>query len=158
MVKDELKAKTKENVIELKDKQSVIAYLGFLQNVISRMGNNSANIKAVIAVIYTIFATALIESSKLQKYWWAGFIICGFGLILDVYYLSYEKIYRKKYDIFLNKLNHEQLNEEDIYNMYPRNTELKYEVLAVMLEAVKSYSVIGFYILFIGITVLLKFI
>ena len=42
--------------------------------------------------------------------------------------------------------------------MNPKNTDLKYEVFAVMLEAVRSFSVIGFYILFIGITILLKFI
>ena len=67
-------------------------------------------------------------------------------------------MYRKRYNNFVKKLNDGKLDENDIYNMSPKNTDLKYEVFAVMLEAVKSFSVIGFYVLFIGITILLKFI
>ena len=48
--------------------------------------------------------------------------------------------------------------EDLIEESFRKNTDLKYEVFAVMLEAVRSFSVIGFYILFIGITILLKFI
>ena len=60
MGKDNLNVDTQENIIQLKDHSSVVAYLEFLQNVISRMGGNSANIKALIAVVYTIFITILI--------------------------------------------------------------------------------------------------
>lgn len=158
MGKDNLNVDTQENIIRLKDHPSVVAYLEFLQNVISRMGGNSANIKALIAVVYTIFITILIAIKELKGYWWVGIIIAIVGMIMDTYYLAFERMYRKRYNNFVKKLNERQLDEKDIYNMIPKNTDLKYEVFAVMLEAVKSFSVIGFYVLFIGITILLKFI
>lgn len=72
------------------------------------------------------------------------------------YYLAFERMYRKRYNNFVKKLNDGQIDEKEIYNMNPKNTDLKYEVFAVMLEAVKSFSVIGFYILFICITNFIK--
>lgn len=158
MEKDNTKINAKEKIIDLKDHSSVVAYLEFLQNVISRMGGNSANIKALIAVVYTIFITILIAVKELKGYWWVGLIIALVGMIMDTYYLAFERMYRKKYNNFVKKLNENQIDEKEIYNMNPKNTDLKYEVFAVMLEAVRSFSVIGFYILFIGITILLKFI
>lgn len=158
--KDNLKTDTeeKEIIIKLKDHQSVTVYLELLQNVISKMGGNSANIKALIAVIYTIFITILIAIKELKEYWWVGLIIATIGMIMDAYYLALEKMYRKRYNNFVKKLNEGQLDEKEIYNMNPKNTDLKYEVLTVMLESVKSFSIIGFYTLFVGITILLKFI
>lgn len=158
MEKEKIEINAKEKIIKLKDHESVIAYLEFLQNVISRMGGNSANIKALIAVVYTIFITILIAINELKGYWWIGFGIAVVGMIMDTYYLAFERMYRKRYNNFVKKLNDGQIDEKEIYNMNPKNTDLKYEFFAVMLEAVKSFSVIGFYILFICITILLKFI
>ena len=158
MEKDNTKINAKEKIIDLKDHSSVVAYLEFLQNVISRMGGNSANIKALIAVVYTIFITILIAVKELKGYWWVGLIIALVGMIMDTYYLAFERMYRKRYNNFVKKLNENQIDEKEIYSMNPKNTDLKYEVFAVMLEDVISFSVIGFYILFIGITILLKFI
>lgn len=158
MEKDDTKITAKEKIIDLKDHASVVAYLEFLQNVISRMGGNSANIKALIAVVYTIFITILIAVKELKGYWWVGLIIALVGMIMDTYYLAFERMYRKKYNNFVKRLNDGQIDEKEIYNMNPKSTDLKYEVFAVMLEAIRSFSVIGFYILFIGITILLKFI
>lgn len=158
MEKENVKIDANEKIIEIKDHQSVVTYLEFLQNVISRMGGNSANIKALIAVVYTIFITILIAIKELKGYWWVGLIIAIVGMIMDTYYLAFERMYRKRYNNFVKKLNEGKLDDKEIYNMNPKNTDLKYEVFAVMLEAVKSFSVIGFYVLFVGITVLLKFI
>lgn len=158
MEKENVKTVAKEKIIDLKDHQSVVAYLEFLQNVISRMGGNSANIKALIAVVYTIFITILIAIKELKGYWWVGLIIAFVGMIMDTYYLAFEKMYQKRYNNFVKKLNENQMDEKEIYNMNPKNTDLKYEVFAVMLEEGNSFSVVGFYILFFGITILLKFI
>lgn len=147
-----------EEIKKIKKEESVIVYLEFLQNVISRMAGNSANIKALIAVIYTIFITILVGIRQYSEYWWIGLIIVFLGFAMDTYYLAFERMYRKKYNTFVKKLNEGKLDVKEIYNMNPKSTDLKYEVLAVMLEAVNSFSVTGFYILFIGITILLKFI
>lgn len=104
MEKDNLNVDTKENIIQLKDHPSVVAYLEFLQNVISRMGGNSANIKALIAVVYTIFITILIAIKELKGYWWVGIIIAVVGMIMDSYYLAFERMYRKRYNNFVKNL------------------------------------------------------
>lgn len=147
-----------ESIVDLKNHPSVIAYLGFLQDVISRMGGNSSNIKSLIAVVYTIFVTILIAIKELNAYWWVGIIIAVVGMIMDTYYIAFERMYRKKYNVFVDKLNNREIDEKEIYKMNPKSTDLKYEVFAVILEAITSFSVIGFYIIFIGITILLKFI
>ncbi len=158
MEKEKNEINANEKIIKIKNNESVIAYLEFLQNVISRMGGNSANIKALIAVVYTIFITILIAIKELKEYWWVGLVIAVVGMIMDTYYLAFERMYRKKYNNFVKKLNEGKLDEKEIYNMNPKSTDLKFEVFAVMLEAIKSFSVIGFYVLFVGITILLKFI
>lgn len=158
MEKDIIKKDEKEKILDLKNQVSVVSYLESLQNVISRMGGNSANIKALIAVVYTIFITILIAIKELKIYWWIGLIIVFVGMLMDTYYLALEKMYRKKYNNFVDNLNNGQIDEKAIYNMNPKNTYLKYELFAVMVEAIKSFSIIGFYILFVGITILLKFI
>ena len=158
MEKDIIKKDEKGKILDLKNQDSVVSYLESLQNVISRMGGNSANIKALIAVVYTIFITILIAIKELKNYWWIGLIIVFIGILMDTYYLALEKMYRRKYNDFVDNLNNGQVDEKAIYNMNPKSTYLKYELFAVMLDAVRSFSVIVFYILFIGITILLKFI
>ena len=145
-------------ILEIKNNPSVCTYLESLQNAISRMGGNSSNVKALIAVVYTIFITVLIAIKELQQYWWIGIIISVIGMIMDSYYLALERMYRKKYNNFVNDLNNGKLDEKEIFNMNPKNTDLKHEILAVMLETIKSFSIIGFYILFILVTILLKLI
>lgn len=158
MEKEIIKKDEKGKILDAKNQASVVSYLESLQSVISRMGGNSANIKALIAVVYTIFITILIAIKELKTYWWIGLIIVFVGILMDTYYLALEKMYRRKYNDFVDILNDGHVDEKAIYNMNPKSTYLKYELFAVMLEAVKSFSVIGFYILFIGITILLKFI
>lgn len=148
----------KKEVIKLKENPAVITYLSFLQNNITRMAGNSGNVKALIAVIYTIFATVLITIEGALTYWWMGFIITVLGMIMDAYYLAFERMYRKKYNNFVEQLNKGKLHEKEIYNMNPKNTNLKYENVAEMLESMNSFSITGFYILFVGITIILKFI
>lgn len=78
-------------ILEIKNNPSVCTYLEFLQNAISRMGGNSSNVKALIAVVYTIFITVLIAIKELQQYWWIGIIISAIGMIMDSYYLALER-------------------------------------------------------------------
>ncbi len=75
---------------------------------------------------------------------------------MDAYYLAFERMYRKKYNNFVNRLNAGKLDEKEVYNMNLKNTDLKYENVAEMLECIKSFSIVGFYILFIAITFVFK--
>lgn len=147
----------KKSIISIKNQESVYTYLEFLQNVISRMGTNSANIKALTAVVYTIFVTIFIENEN-EQYWWFGLIIVLIGMIMDTYYLALERMYRKKYNDFVSKINDGKIDEKEIFDMNPKSTYLKFEIFAVMLESFNSFSIIAFYILFIITTILLMFI
>lgn len=146
------------SLLESKDHPSIIAYLQFLQDNIARMATNSSNTKSLIAVIFTILATLLTATEMILKYWWLGIVFSLLGVILDSYYLAFERMYKKKYNSFCKDINNDNFSTEDIYNMNPKNTNLKYEHIAEMVDAVSSFSVWGFYILFIIISILLKFI
>lgn len=146
------------NIIKMENQGCIMTYLQFLQNVISRMANNSSQIKVLITAIYTIFTTILVGINKFKEYWWIGLIITFIGMIMDAYYLALERMYRDKYNDFVNGLKEDKINVKEIFNMNPKSTKLRFEIFAVMLESFNSFSICGFYILFIVITILLKII
>lgn len=147
-----------EKILELKSDSSVIAYLTFLQDNITRMNSNSSNVKALVAVIYTIFVTILCAVDKINLYWYFGIIIIVLGVLLDSYYLGLEKMYRTKFNNFVNDLNNGNIDVKKIYDMKPKNTNIKSEVLAELLSSMFSFSVLGFYLMIVAISVLLVFI
>lgn len=146
----------KSIIMKNKENPAVCTYLEFLQNAINRMSTNSGAIKALIVVVYTIFITILIAIKEFDKYWWLGLIISIISMLMDAYYLALEKMYRKKYNNVVNDLNNGKLDEKQIYNMNPQNTELEHEVIAVMIESIKSFSILPFYSLFIALTIIIK--
>ena len=143
--------------LTLKNNPAVICYIEMLQNNISRMGSHSGIIKASMCVVYTILITIMLSINKLNDYWWIIIVITILGMILDAYYLGIEKIYVTKYNKFIEDLNNSKLNVEEIYNMKPSNTQLKCELLAEILLSLKSFSIIGFYSIFIIIALIIKF-
>ena len=147
-----------EKILELKSNPSVIAYLTFLQDNITRMNSNSSNVKALVAVIYTIFVTVLCAVDKISLYWYFGIIIIVLGVLLDSYYLGLERMYRTKYNNFIDDLNNDDIDVKKIYNMKPQNTNIKCELLAELLSSMFSFSILGFYFMILAISVLLVFI
>ena len=122
------------------------------------MSSHSVIIKASISVFYTILITILIGINKINHFWWIAIFITLIGSIIDAYYLAMEKIYVKKYNDFIAKLNKGDVNEFEVYDMKPRNTDLKNELLAMTITSMTSFSVYGFYSLFIIISILIKFV
>ena len=122
------------------------------------MSSHSGIIKASICVVYTILITILIGINKINHFWWIAIFITLICSIIDVYYLAMEKIYVKKYNDFIAKLNKGDVNEFEVYDMKPRNTDLKNELLALTITSMTSFSVYGFYSLFIIISILIKFV
>lgn len=148
----------KKNILKIKDQPSVICYINLLQNNIARMSNYSGIIKAAMCVIYTIIISILLTIEKLSQYWWIALLITLLGVVMDSYYLALEKIYVIKYNKFIRELNDNKIIIENIYDMNPKNTNLSCEFLAMMLSSVKSFSVIGFYFIFVIISIAIKFI
>ncbi len=148
----------KREILDLKNQPSVTCYIEMLQNNISRMSNHSGIIKASMCVIYTIVITIILDMQDLNKYWWITISISIFMAILDSYYLALEKAYRDKYDMFIDKLNSNSIDPQEIYDMKPRTTSLKCEILARMFYSFKSISIFGFYGIFIILSIIIHFI
>lgn len=147
-----------KSILEIKNEPSVINYIELLQENIARMSNHSGVIKASMCVIYTVLVTILIAVNKISDYWWLAIVITIIGAVIDSYYLAIEKIYVTKYNKFFKKLNDGIIDEKEIYDMKPRNTEIKAELLAMVLTSLTSFSVYGFYLLLIIISIFVKFV
>ena len=61
------------------------------------------------------------------------------------------------FETIQNAINDGILDEEEIYDMKPKNTDLKCEIIAMTLSAFGSFSIYVFYILFILISVVIRF-
>ena len=127
-----------KKITDLKSENCVTCYVQMLQDNISRMSSLSGIIKAAMCVVYTIYITIYVTIDKFQPYWWVGIVITIIGMIIDAYYLALEKTYVIKYDSFVDKLNNGILDEKEIYDMKPKNTNIKCEMLAMTLTSLKS--------------------
>ena len=145
----------KINVLELKNQSAVTTDIEILQNTISRMCTYSMNVKTYSGVIYTLIMTILVHTSCIEKYWWLGIVVAVANAILDAYYLSYEKVYVTKYNSFIKNLKSGILQVETLYEMNPKNTELKNELLAVFFSALASFSIWGYYLIYIFLSLVL---
>ncbi|MCR5787820.1 MAG: hypothetical protein K6G37_01895 [Bacilli bacterium] len=144
--------------LELKGNSAVTCYIQLLQNNISRMSTQSGIIKASMCVIYTIVATFINSIETMNCYLWITLPVTLFIAIIDSYYLAMEHIYINKYNEFINDINSNNLDIEKIYNMNPRSSSCRYELLIKTLYSLKSFSILGFYGLFVVLTIILYFI
>lgn len=147
----------KKDVLNLKNESSVICYIQLLQNNIARMSSQSGIIKASMCVVYTILITIILSIEKMNNFWWIAIVLTIIGAIIDAYYLALEKIYVNKYNDFISNLNFNNVDVDKIYDMKPRNTKLDCELLAMIFTSLKSFSIYGFYIIFIFISILIRF-
>lgn len=129
------------NGIEI-DSPSVQTYLTILQGVIDRMAANSAACKTW--AVGLVSAILVIASGKNQS------SLASISLIpivlfffLDAYYLGFERLFRKKYDSFVAKLNAEEATAADIFSVTPQVTKM--EILKKTLAAMTSVAVLPIY-------------
>ena len=117
---------------------SVQTHLGILQRVIERMASNSTSSKAwCIAVVSAVLV--IVADKEKPNLALLAFIPIILFSALDAYYLALEKGFRNSYQDFVKKVHDGTLMPEDLYCVVPdRNRRLK-------LEAIKSFSVWGFY-------------
>lgn len=133
-----------------KDDASVITYLQMIQNVISRMATNSGACKVLVATILT--ALSFNESISVITY----LIVIVYGFIEDSYYLAHERIYREKYNNFLDMINNEKVDEKCIYEMKPRNSNYEGELFFKMIKSMISFSVWSYYLVLILVILIVK--
>lgn len=128
---------------------SIQTHLGIIQNVIQRMSGNSTNCKAWCVTLVAAILVIVADKGK-PEYAWIALLPTTVFFALDAYYLALEKAFRNCYNQFVSKLRADNITEQDLYSVMPIGNMNQLQV-----EAVKSFSVWGFYVslgLLVGVT------
>lgn len=119
---------------------SVQTHLGIVQGVISRMASNSSQSKAWCITIVSAILVIVADKGK-PTFAWVAIFPSFLFMALDAYYLTLEKAFRESYRQFITKVHNNSLKPEDLYSVAPAGNIHKHRR-----EALKSFSVWGFYI------------
>ena len=119
---------------------SVQTHLGILQGVIDRMASNSTSSKAWCITIVSAILVVVAGKDK-PDYALLALIPTFLFLVFDAYYLALEKGFRNTYDAFVRKVHSNTLMADDLYAIKPLGS-----MWLLQLEAFRSFSIWGFYI------------
>lgn len=133
------------------DRSDVQAYLGALQDIIARMRQHSASCKAWCITLTSAVVVLGVNKSK-PALFAAAFPPLVMFLLLDCYYLSIERFFRRKYDGFVERLHAGQAGTGELYVM-------KHDVpigkqLRGIVGSLFSLSTFPFYAVLAGVLVL----
>lgn len=131
---------------------SIQSHLGIIQSVIQRMANNSTACKTWCITIVSAILVVTADKGNSNLAWIAVFPTVLFAA-LDTYYLALEKGFRNSYTSFICKLHNKSLAAEDLYSIFSVGSQSR-----LQLEALKSFSVWGFYLPLIILAAVVKFI
>ena len=134
------------------DSASIQTHLSILQNVIQRMASNSSSCKARIVTLVSAVLVIIADKGKPQ-YAWIAILPTVLFTALDAYYLALEKGFRASYNQFISRLHGKSLKEEDLYSVLPLG-----KMSNLIIEALKSFSVWGFYLSLFILIVITKYI
>ncbi len=128
-------------------------HLEFVQNVITRMANNSFQIKGFTMVMATLLAGLWGESKNLTFLW----LLIPFSIMcawVDAYYLHLERKYRELYKRSVTQLG-EKHSLTEIYNMdvrpiscsywrclFSKSMVMPYLIILLMVGAILCYSLL----------------
>lgn len=129
---------------------AVQAHLQMLQAVIQRMASNSTSCKAWCITIVSAILVLIADKGRPELAWLALLPSTSF-LALDAYYLALEKAFRSSYNAFVKKLHDGRIHVDDLYAVVPKGGMSRHQV-----EALKSFSVWGFYFTLVALVVLAK--
>lgn len=119
---------------------AVQSHLTILQAVIQRMASNSASTKAWCVTLVSAILVIIADKGK-PKYALIAAIPVVFFLILDAYYLSLERGFRKAYNTFIQKLHHGNLKIDDLFVVVPEGKQYR-----TFIDSLFSFSIWPFYI------------
>lgn len=120
--------------------QAVQAHLTLVQSVIQRMATNSSSCKAWCITLVSAILVIVADKGKPQ-YAWIAVIPSVLFLFLDMYYLAYEREFRRSYNDFIKKLHYGKVTAEDLYVIAPTGN-----LFIEFLATIKSFSIWSFYI------------
>jgi hypothetical protein len=145
-----------EDIEEIKNSSAVQAHINMLQGIINRMAANSANCKtwaiAILAALLALYANDKICNSN----FWICYIPTGLFFFLDCYYLGLERKFRKKQNLFVNKINKGEDFRKELFTITLEDTTTIFKKLLThlmfflksLIETIKgvfSFSTLPFY-------------
>jgi len=131
--------------------QAVQSHLTIIQNVIQRMASNSSASKAWCITLVSAILVIIADKSKVD-YAWIAILPTVLFLTLDSYYLALEKGFRNSYNVFIEKLHSEELEQADLFVVVPTGGLLK-----LFLSSLISFSVWPFYGVIIAMIVVARY-
>lgn len=129
---------------------SVQTHLGILQGMIERMASNSTSNKAWCITIVSAILVVVADKDK-PDYALLALLPTILFVALDAYYLGMEKGFRNAYNQFVNKLHKGTIATDDLFSVQPVGSPSRFQW-----EALKSFSVWGFYVVLIVLILLAR--
>jgi len=132
---------------------SVQCYLGFAQNIISRLASNSANAKTWCV---TLVAGLLALAAGTGENWHLVIKVCYLPVVLfcfiDMYYLFLERFFREKYKEIIATARALSLTEDNLFAFKGPESLLS----KAFFKTVKSHSIWPFYLVqVVALTIIL---
>lgn len=122
------------------DSQSVQSHLTILQNVIQRMASNSSSSKAWCITLVSAILIIVVDKGN-PNYVLIALIPNFLFFVLDAYYLSLEKRFRKSYNNFIKKLHNNEIEVDDLFAVNSSGKPLD-----LFKESIYSFSIWPFYL------------
>jgi mannose/fructose/N-acetylgalactosamine-specific phosphotransferase system component IIC len=129
---------------------AVQSHLTILQTVIQRMASNSSSSKTWCVTLVSAILVIIADKGKPQYALIAAIPVVLF-LILDAYYLTLERGFRKSYNSFIQKLHHQELKIDDLFVVVPEGNQYK-----IFLFSLVSFSIWPFYITLFAMILITK--
>ena len=121
-------------------------YLSALQNVITRLANNSSQCKTWCITITSVIIVLVARTTAPNHAWIAIIPIITF-CFLDAYYLSLEREFINAYGAAAKKLRNNELQLDDLYIFPTPRTQDAKQKAGRIFDAFLSTSVAPFYVL-----------
>ena len=131
------------------ESHAVQKHLEIMQGVINRMAENSRSCK-VWCVTLVAATLVLVARTGESQHALIALVPTVLFYVLDAYYLSLERGFRRSYRSFVRKIHEEQASISDLYIVGPTGSILQGTLWAMF----RSFSVPPFYAVVVG-TVLL---
>ena len=119
---------------------AVQAHLAMMQDVITRMADNSRSCKLWCV---TLVSAMLVLMSRSDEWWYAlvALVPTLFLGVLDIYYLSLEQRFRNSYNNFVTRLHQGTLDRSGVFVIAPSGSRLTYGW-----RSAKSWAIWPFYL------------
>jgi hypothetical protein len=135
------------------DSSAVLAHLGILQDIVTRMANNSASCKTWCITLVSAILVLIADGGEAKYVWLALLPVILFGL-LDAYYLCQERAFRAGYNAFVAKLHNGQATTADLFRLAPPAGT---SVVEGLLKALTSFAVYPFYLTLLAMIAVARF-